>query len=90
MGNPDLFNTRTNIYAPAKTEGLAIAGFISGIAGLFIAGIPLGTLAVIFGAISLSKIRKYPARYKGRGLAIASVVVGFVAAIGAIIVIAAM
>jgi hypothetical protein len=90
VGNPDLFATHTNSYAPPKTEGLAIAGFIAGLVGLFFAGIPLGTLAVIFGMISINKIRKYPARFSGRGLAIASIVIGIVSVIGAIIVLAAM
>jgi hypothetical protein len=90
IGNPDVFTRQTPVNAPAKTEGLAIAGFISGIVGLFVAGIPLGTIAVVFGAISINKIRNYPARFKGRGLAIASIVIGIVAVAGAIIVLAAM
>lgn len=70
--------------APLKTEPLAIAGFIAAIVGLFIGGIPLGTLAVIFGILSLGKLRRYPARFKGRKLAIASIIIGFIAVIGAI------
>lgn len=75
---------------PPRTEGLAVAGFIASIVGLFIAGIPLGTLAVIFGMLSLSKIKRYPARYRGRGLAIASIILGFVCIVGAIIAISMM
>jgi hypothetical protein len=89
-GNPSVFTNQLPVNAPAKTEGLAIAGFVSGLVGLFIAGIPLGTLGVIFGAVSLNKMKKYPGRFKGRGLAIASIVLGFIAVIGAIIVISAM
>jgi len=74
---------------PAKTEGLAIAGFVSGLVGLFVASIPLGALAVVFGAISLSKIKKNPQRFKGRGLAIASIILGIVDVVLMLILLAA-
>ena len=88
-------NNRTAIMpvnnnAPLKTEPLAIAGFVSSLVGLFVAGILLGTLGVVFGAISLRKIKREPGRFKGRGLAIASIIVGIIAVVGAIIVLAAM
>jgi hypothetical protein len=44
-----------NNYTPLKTEGLGLAGFISGIVGLFIASIPLGIIAVVFGGIVFLK-----------------------------------
>ena len=47
-------------------------------------------MGVIFGAISLGKIKREPARFKGRGLAIASIIIGIIAAVGAIIVLSAM
>jgi hypothetical protein len=75
---------------PAKNEGLGIAGFVSSLVGLFIAGIPLGLIGVIFGGISLSKIKKQPNKYKGKGLAIASIIIGIIAIVGAIIVLAAV
>lgn len=71
-----------------KTEGLGLAGFISGLVGLFIAGIPLGTIGVVFGAISLTKIKKQPQRFKGKGFAIASIIIGIIAVVGTIIVLA--
>jgi hypothetical protein len=71
---------------PPKMEGLGLTGFIASLVGLFIAGIPLGLLGVVFGGISLSKIKRYPARYRGRGIAIASIIIGFVAFVGAIVV----
>lgn len=74
----------------AKTEGLGIAGFVAGIVGLFVAGIPLGLLAIIFGFVSLSKIKKQPDRFKGKGFAIASIVIGMVAVVGAIIFLASV
>lgn len=63
---------------PRQNEGLSVAGFLASIIGLFIASIPLGLLAVIFGGISLSRIRKNPSRYKGKGLAIASIIIGII------------
>jgi len=80
--------TNNNINVPLKTEGLGIAGFISGLVGLFIAGIPLGAIGVVFGGISLSKIKKQPQRFKGKGFAIASIIIGIIAVVGAIIVLA--
>lgn len=71
---------------PVKIQPLAIAGLIAGIVGLFIAGIPLGIIAVIFGIIALNKIKKNPDIFRGKGLSIASVILGFIAIIGAIIV----
>jgi hypothetical protein len=88
VGNPDVKPVYSS--APVKSEPLGIVGFISGLVGLFIAGIPLGALGVIFGAISLGKIKREPARFKGRGIAIASIIIGIVAAVGAIIVMAAL
>ena len=85
-------NNTTTSYnnAPIKTEGLGIAGFVSSLVGLFIAGIPLGLVGLIFGGISLSKIKKQPNKFKGKGLAIASIIIGIIAIIGAIIVIASV
>jgi hypothetical protein len=67
-----------NNSTPVKTEGLGLAGFITGLVGLFIASIPLGIIAVVFGSISLLKIKKNPQRFKGKGFAIASIILGIV------------
>lgn len=99
-GTRDLFgptdtyfpNQTNSIYynnSVLKTEGLGLAGFISGLVGLFIAGIPLGLIAVIFGGISLSKIKKHPQRYKGKGFAIASIILGLIDVVAMIILLAA-
>jgi hypothetical protein len=76
--------------APPRTEGLGLAGFISSLAGLFIASIPLGTIAIIFGAVSLSKINKDPKHHKGKGFAIASIVIGLVDVLVMIVLLAAL
>jgi ribose 5-phosphate isomerase RpiB len=68
-----------------KIEGLGLAGFICGCVSFFVLGIILATLAIVFGAISLHRFSKYPDRYKGKGFAIASLVIGAVAFILSII-----
>jgi len=82
--------TTTDNNTTIKTEGLGVTGFVSSLVGLFVAGIPLGLIGVIFGGISLSKIKKNPNKFKGKGLAIASIIIGIIAIVGAIIVLAAM
>jgi hypothetical protein len=88
VGNPDVKPVYSN--APVKSEPLGIIGFIAGLIGLFIAGLPLGALGVIFGAISLGKIKREPSRFKGKGIAIASIIIGIIAAVGAIIIMAGL
>ena len=61
-----------------RTEGLGVAGFMSGMVGLFKTSFPLGIMALILGGISLAKIRNNPDRYKGKGFAIASIILGFI------------
>ncbi|HEX2920965.1 MAG TPA: DUF4190 domain-containing protein [Bacteroidales bacterium] len=75
---------------PVKTEGLGIAGFVSSLVGLFIAGVLLGIIGIVFGGVSLSKIKNNPGRYKGRGLAVAAIIIGIISAVGAIIVMGAL
>lgn len=59
---------------PQKTSGLAVASLIIGIVALC-AG-PLGVLAVVFGHLALSKIKKNET-LEGRGLAVAGLVTGY-------------
>lgn len=61
-----------------KVEPFGIAGFITGIVGLIVFGYIFGTIAIVFGAISLVRIRNNPDKYKGRGFAIASLILGIV------------
>ena len=53
---------------PEKTSGLAIASLIFGLLFLFF---PLSIVAIVFGHISLSQIKKSAGRLGGKGLAIA-------------------
>lgn len=67
-------------YSPyAKTSGLAIASLVCGIIGIFLFQYILGPLAVIFGHVSLSSIKRSPQLFKGRGLAIGGLVCGYIA-----------
>lgn len=60
------------------SNGIAIAGFICSIVGLFIFGLILGTLGIIFSAIGMSRASKTG---KGFGLAIAGLIIGIIGVI---------
>ncbi len=74
---------------PVETSGKAIASLVCGL--LFFA-FPLSILAIIFGHLSLSEIRKSAGRLKGEGIAIAGLVLGYagVAFIPVILIVAAI
>jgi hypothetical protein len=76
--------------APKQTDGMAVGGFIGSLAGLFILGIPLGIMAIVFGFVSLGRINRHPEHYKGKGFATAGIVIGFIDIIGMLILLAAM
>jgi hypothetical protein len=62
-----------------KTEKLGLTGFILSLVGwVLIYGSPLCILGIVFGAISLGKIKRNPKKYKGKGFAIASLILGIV------------
>lgn len=67
-------------------NGFAVAGFVCAVVGVFVAGFLLGTLGVVFSAIAMNKIKKNPEKFKGKGMAIAGLVIGIVAVVGAAIV----
>jgi hypothetical protein len=62
--------------ATARSNGLAIAGLVCGIVGLFIANIILGPLAIVFGGIGLSRANRGAPH---RGMSIAAIILGIVA-----------
>lgn len=78
----------TDALEEVHTDGLAIAGFVIGIVGLFVLGILLGILAIVFSAIALNRIKKEPKARMGRGLAIAGLVLGIVGVLGWLILLA--
>jgi hypothetical protein len=55
----------------AGTNGMAIAGFVLGLLGLFVISAILG---IVFGSVALSRIRR--TYQQGKGLAIAGIVLG--------------
>lgn len=59
---------------PTKTSGMAIASMVLGIVWVYWIG---AVLAVIFGHVALSQIKKDP-QVQGRGMAIAGLVLGYV------------
>jgi type IV pilus assembly protein PilA len=77
------------VGAPAETSRKAIASLVC---GLFLFAFPMSILAIIFGHLSLSEIRKSAGRLQGQGMAIAGLVLGYlgVAAIPIILIIAAI
>jgi competence protein ComGC len=77
------------LSTPPETSGKAI---ISLVCGLFLFAFPMSVLAIIFGHLSLSEIRKSAGRLKGEGLAMTGLVLGYVgvAAIPVILIIAAI
>jgi Domain of unknown function (DUF4190) len=64
-----------------KSSPMAIASMVCGIVGIFMFGMILGTLAIIFGAIALNNIREKPHEWKGKCQATAGVVCGICAVV---------
>jgi hypothetical protein len=61
-----------------KFHWAALTGFILSLVGLFISPILLGITAIVFSAIGLSAIKRNPDLYKGKGFAIAGLIVGII------------
>jgi hypothetical protein len=74
---------------PKKNGRMARTGFIFSLVGFFVFT-PLGILAVVFSGVSLGRINEHPERYKGRGFAIAGIIIGAVDVIGMLIILASM
>jgi uncharacterized protein DUF4190/uncharacterized protein DUF4339 len=68
-----------------RTNQMALAGFIMGLCTVVLGcccyGMPFNILGIVFSAIGLSQINKNPEMEKGRGLAIAGLVISIVATI---------
>lgn len=77
------------VGAVGETSGKAIASLVC---GLFLFAFLLSTLAIIFGHLSVSEIRKSAGRLAGEGVAIAGLVLGYmgVAAMPVVLIVAAI
>jgi hypothetical protein len=72
-------SAKANVIDTRKTEKFGLVGFIFSFLGLFpFLGLPFSILAIIFGAVSLRKIKHYPEQYKGIENARASLVIGII------------
>ena len=69
---------KSNDDGGKKTNGLALTGFILALAGLFIAAVILGPLAIVFSAIGMALILSNSDKYKGIGFAITGLVLGII------------
>ena len=64
-------------------KGFAIASLVLGICGLILfwasfLGAALNILAIIFGIMSITKIKNEPNMYSGKGMAIAGLILGII------------
>ncbi|MDX2249562.1 MAG: DUF4190 domain-containing protein [Bacteroidia bacterium] len=66
----------------AFTDGMAVAGFVTGLVSLFAFGFVLGILGIIFSLIGLKRIRREPEVRRGYGLATAGLVLGTIGVVG--------
>ena len=80
---------KSNDDGEKKTSGLALTGFILALAGLFLAAVILGPLAIVFSAIGLAMILG-SGKYKGLGFAITGLVLGVIDTVIGLLVIAAL
>jgi len=64
-------------YPPQETSGTAIASLVCGIVGMIIVPFLASIAAIITGHIALSQIRQSGGRLKGRGMAFAGLITGY-------------
>jgi len=65
---------------PPRTSKLALAGFISALSGIIVP--VLGVIGVALGLSAVSRIRASKEPLKGKGLAIAGIMIGLISAVG--------
>lgn len=74
---------------PPTTNALALTSLVCGLVGLATFNFPPGAvvsiLAVVFGHVALRQIRQAPIPPRGRGLAVAGLVLGYVGIVLAIL-----
>ena len=77
-GSPGYPAQGTSWATPPRTNGLAVASLVCACAGIipFLFGLP-SLLAIIFGFVARSQIKKARGAQSGAGLALAGIIVGF-------------
>ena len=87
---PNTLNTnQQTIYNAEQIQPIkkysrkSIAGFVLSLVGLLLAGIPCGILGIVFSSIGLNEVGTK--NMKGKGLAIAGLVISIIDIIGALI-----
>ena len=83
--NNNFNNQQVNSGYQGKTSGIAIGGFVCSLIGFWVFGIILGIVAISLGAAALNHMKTFPEE-KGKGLAIAAIVIGIIDIVGAILV----
>jgi hypothetical protein len=93
--------TKTKVHNTKKIEPFGLTGFIlsilswipvigllfpSAASWMFFAGLLSGIFAMVFGAIGLRIINRNQGKYKGKGFAIASIIIGILAFFSSIII----
>jgi Domain of unknown function (DUF4190) len=70
-------DSRRDLDNPRKViNASALISLLASMVGIFIFGIPMGIVAVIFGLVGLGKIINNPDDYSGKGFAIAGLILG--------------
>ena len=76
--NPGPYHDPERTYQATSTKGstngLAIGGFVSSLAGFIIAGIPLGTVGLVLSLIGYKQVKER--NQSGKGLAFAGIIIG--------------
>jgi len=67
--------TYGGVETGSRSNGLAIAGMVCGIVGLFLANVILGPLAIIFGGVGLSRANRGAGHHH---MAVSGIVLGIV------------
>lgn len=77
-------NVQQPMMPQGRMSGKAIAGFVLSLVGLCIAGIIMGILGIIFSSLAMKEINADPT-VRGKGFAIAGLVVSIIALVGAVL-----
>jgi hypothetical protein len=86
LENPQSKSDPSTSNSSGESNGMAVAGFVLSLVGLIILAIPMGILAIIFSSIGLNAALNKGKR--GKGLAIAGLIIGIIDLLVGLIVLA--